>query len=331
LLRYARRTESTLFHVQWLRFGVLDGILINGLLRMLKKRIVYTAHNVLPHDRDTPLNRLIYRGVYHSVDGVVAHTPGIRERLIREFGVLPSRIWVVRHGVYEALDRPELTRERARDRLGVPVTARVLLFFGRITRYKGLDLLVPTFSRLAERYPSLRLLIAGKIDATYRKEFEHILPPDRRGDDIRTIFGYVPDEDVELLFKAADIVVLPYREGSQSGVLFLSYAYGRPVVISDIGSFPDDVVVPRTGYTCKAGDPRDLERSLTRALATSAFQTREGERSIKEFARENYSWEASARALLAVYASVDRSSSRRSSRDVGGVRPGSGGFCGVDF
>jgi glycosyltransferase involved in cell wall biosynthesis len=244
---------------------------------------------------------MLYRCIYRLADRVIVHTPAIRRRLIEEFGVKEPRIVLVKHGVYEAPDDPRIDRKRAREELGVGDADRVVLFFGYIREYKGLDVLLPSFARCRAELPGLKLIIAGSVCGEYRPVLDRLLARANLGEALAAKLGYVSDREAELLFKAADVVVLPYAEASQSGVLFLSYAYGRPVIVSNIGSFPEDVVEGRTGYVFRVGDSDDLARTIARFFADLAPRRDEAEREIKAFAAANYSWAASARELLAVY------------------------------
>ena len=121
-------------------------------------------------------------------------------------------------------------------------------------------------------------------------------------DVMRLCSEFVPDEDTELYFKAADVVVLPYTEIFQSGVLVLGYSFGLPVIATDVGSLKDDIVEGRTGWVCRPCDPVDLAAAIERYFASQSFQSLgQARQEIRAFAKARFSWDAVSRKTLAVY------------------------------
>ena len=102
---------------------------------------------------------------------------------------------------------------------------------------------------------------------------------------------YVPDADTEIYFKAADVLVLPYVHIFQSGVLFLGYNFGLPVIASDVGSLREDIVEGKTGFVCKPRDPVDLAKSIETYFSSELYRHLDARRQeIRDFANERYSW-----------------------------------------
>ncbi len=301
LIRYAVASTATVFHVGWLRFPFFEGIVITVLFKCLNKRIVYTAHNVLPHGKDSVFVRGLFRVIYNLPDVVIAHTPFIKHRIANEFGVRPGTIALLKHGVYQVKDSAAVSKSDARVRLGLGDADNVILSFGRIRKYKGIDILVSAYRQCKDSVPGLRLVVAGDVERSYMRELTQILSIGRDPLGIISILKHIPDEEVELLFKASDVVVLPYTEASQSGVLFLSYAYGRPVIVSDIGSFPGDVIDGKTGYTFRAGNADALSATIQRFFSHEAMRRPRTEDAIKEFARREYSWRDIGARLSRIY------------------------------
>ena len=104
LLKYIASTKATVMHVQWVRFPIVEGIFIVLFMQLLRKKVIYTVHDVLPHSKDNYYNRSIYRILYSVQNQLIAHTNYIRNRIVSEFGIRPGKIHVIPHGVYE---RPE--------------------------------------------------------------------------------------------------------------------------------------------------------------------------------------------------------------------------------
>ena len=166
LIRYAARTEGRVLHILWNnKLQILDRTLLLLYYRLLGKRIVFTAHNVNARRRDggdTRLNRLTLKAQYHFVDHLFVHTAQMKRELLTDFDVPESKITVIPFGLNSSVPNTALTSAQARQRLGLSRRQKVLLFFGNIAPYKGLEYLVEAISLLAETDPQCCLIIAGR-------------------------------------------------------------------------------------------------------------------------------------------------------------------------
>lgn len=113
LLHFIRHTDSKVYHIQWLRFYFIDGILLPTLLKLMGKIVIYTVHDVLPHSQETPKMRRLFKRIYRKMDHLVVHTGYIKLRLQNEFKIPENKISVVRHGVYSLQLSEDLTKSRA--------------------------------------------------------------------------------------------------------------------------------------------------------------------------------------------------------------------------
>jgi glycosyltransferase involved in cell wall biosynthesis len=199
----------------------------------------------------------------------------------------------------------ELTSGRAKQVLGVSSGEKTMLFFGNIAPYKGLEYLVDAFAAVAKRDANYRLIVAGTVkgcDDYWEKVQEAI---DRNGARARMIerIEYIPDEAVELYFKAADVLVLPYTHVFQSGVLFLGYSFGLPVLATDVGSLREEIVEGATGFVCRPRDPLSLASAIDRYFASDLYKHLEARRlEIRDYANERYSWTKVGQITKEVYA-----------------------------
>ena len=264
--------------------------------RLLGRRIVHTAHNVNARKRDkidSWMNRLTLRIQYALTHKIFVHTRRMREELIADFAVPPEKAVVIPFGINNTLPNTELTPEQARQSLGLDPAHKVLLFFGRVTPYKGLDHLIAALAELAKKDESYRLLVAGPIkncDDYWRQIQEAINRIGLRAKIIEHT-GFIPDEKVEIYFKAADVVILPYTDIFQSGVLSLGYSFGLPVVVADVGSLKEDVIEGRTGFVCRPKDPVDLANAIGKYFASDLFKNLKTARpDIRQYANDRYSW-----------------------------------------
>lgn len=300
LFKYALTVKSFVFHVQWLRFYFFDGVIVCWILRLLGKKVVYTAHDPFPHMKDTVINRFKFFLIYCSVNTIIVHTEFIKTQIVTKFKISSDKVFIVKHGVYQVRENLLINKNAARKNIGITADEQVLLFFGNITSYKGLDLLFEAFQMVKSYYPKLKLLVAGRVREDYEKQFNGLVAQ-LRSEELILKLGYIPTADVELVFKAADIIVLPYREASQSGVLFMSYCFGRPVIAPDFGNFPQDVLDNETGYIFKKCNAASLAQKIRCFLDGPLFNSADLECAIKRFASAEYSWEKIGFDLQKVY------------------------------
>ena len=309
LVRYASSARPQIFHVLWNnKFEFFDRTFLMLYYKLLRKRVVLTAHNVNAGRRDATdsiLNRVTLRVQYRLADHIFVHTAKMRSELIRDFRIDNDRVTVIPFGINNAVPNTGLTAEQARQRLNICPGERTLLFFGHVVPYKGLEFLVAAFHRLAERAPDYRLIIAGQPggqSGAYLADIQQAIDrhPSRQRVVQRTTF--IPDEETELFFKAADLLVLPYTDVSQSGILVLGYSFGLPVVATDVGSLGEDIVEGRTGFLCKPSDPIDLVDAIERYFRSDLFTAPHRRHTIiREFASQRFSWDVVGQVTSMAY------------------------------
>ena len=311
LINYAATAQPKIFHILWNnRFELFDRTVLMFYYRLLGKRIVLTAHNVNADKRDGKdswVNRLTLRIQYRLSHQIFAHTDKMKQELIDEFGIKGSRITVIPFGINNAVPNTRLTSGEAKRRLGIRDDERTILSFGRITPYKGLEYLVAAFRKVLARYENYRLIIAGKVDRC--EEYwsalrENILGEINTG---RIVLRdeFIPDEETEVYFKAADALVLSYRDIYQSGVLVLGHSFGLPVLASDVGSFRDEIVEGKTGFVFRPEDPEDMAVVIERYFASDLYLNLKALRpEIRDYAAARHSWDLVGEKTMSVYASL---------------------------
>jgi glycosyltransferase involved in cell wall biosynthesis len=220
------------------------------------------------------------------------------------FGVAARDITVIPFGINDDVPNTKLTSSDARKRLGIRSNERTILFFGNIAPYKGLEVLARAFQELAARNDEYRLVVAGKVRAgceEYVAATRQMIEAMGRSRVIQR-YEYIPDEETEVYLKAADVLVLPYREIFQSGVLFLAYSFGLPVIVTDVGSLREDVVEGKTGFVCRPDDADDLAAAIDAYFESDLFKNlEERRREIQEYAKERNSWAVVGEATCGVY------------------------------
>ena len=165
LIAYAWRAQPRVFHILWNnKFAWFDRTLLTCYYRLCGRLVTLTAHNVNAARRDghdTWLNRVTLRLQYAQCARIFVHTAAMRDELIRNFGIAAHKVCLIPYGVNDAVPETALTREDARRRLGLPVSAKTLLFFGAIAPYKGLEYLVEAIQRLGPADRCI-LIVAGR-------------------------------------------------------------------------------------------------------------------------------------------------------------------------
>jgi glycosyltransferase involved in cell wall biosynthesis len=291
-----RRAGDGFTHFQWLPLPQID----RHLVRRFPGPRVLTAHDLLPRGAGERRRRAAAR-LFEAMDAVVVHSEFGKARLT-EMGLSPERVHVIPHGAFEHLARlpagaaidPEMDPE-AGDLEGRPVA----LFFGLVRPYKGVDVLIEAF---ASAPPDAVLLVVGRalmpLEPLRRRARELGL-----GDRVRFVPRYVSDEQLASYFRRADIVVLPYREIEQSGVLFTALAFGSPIVASAVGGF---VEVGERHAALRLVPPSDvgaLGTALHELLVDESARARLS-RAARDAAAGPYSWDRAAELTERLYRSL---------------------------
>lgn len=313
LIRYAATAKPKIFHILWNnKFELFDRTVLMLYYRILGKRIVFTVHNVNAAKRDcedTLLNRLTLRIQYRLTHRLFVHTEKMRRELIEEFGVQSNRITVIPFGINNAVPNTHLTPCQAKQRLGIRQDEKTLLFFGRITPYKGLEYLIAAFRELRKRGENFRLVIAGRPDRCekYWSDVREGLRDDMQRGQVLLRDEFIPDEETEVFFKAADALVLAYTHIYQSGVLFLAHSFGLPVLAADVGSFRDEIVEGKTGFVFRPEDPPELAWTIERYFESDLYVNLNSRRQeIQDYATQQHSWDVVGQMTMSVYAGLLR-------------------------
>ena len=309
LIVYAARTDSRIFHILWLnKFEHFDRMLLNIYYKLLGKKIIFTAHNInagARDGRDSRLNKMTLTFLYAIVDHIFVHTDKMRKQLVSDYNILNNKISVIPFGINNHVPTTNLTRLQARDKLNLGADDKVVLFFGRIAPYKGLDLLIAAFDSLARRQRDVKLVIAGSIKGgsdSYWDDIKKEITGKGLTERVLINTSFIPDDEVEIYYKAADVLILPYRNIFQTGVMFLSYNYGLPVIATDVGSLKEEIVVDKTGLVCVPEDPLDLAGKIELYFQSELYRNLEENRiRIMEYANEKYSWAKIAETTVDVY------------------------------
>ncbi|HXS32847.1 MAG TPA: glycosyltransferase family 4 protein [Solirubrobacterales bacterium] len=284
MLRLRGDLDADVVHYQWLTVPALDARLLPA-----RRPRVMTAHYVL-QPRPSRRQVVAARRMFGGMDAVIAHSEHGAARLHGELGLDPARVRVIPHGAFDYFTR--LLEEKPLPVELEDAAGPVILFFGLLRPYKGLDTLLRAFRELK----GAELWIVGnpRMDTEPLRRLAAEAPGR-----VRFVTRFVEDAEVPAIFRRADLVVLPYRDVEQSGVLYTGLAFGKPLVLSAVGGFPEvattgaaRLVPPEDPAALAevlvelAGDPQARER-----LAAAAVQAAAGP----------YSWDAIASQTISLY------------------------------
>ncbi len=248
----AAGVEVVVFMV-WMPFFAPAYTVIAGTLQKAGIRVLAIVHNALPHERHTG-DQFLTRMFLKRCDSVIAMSKAVCEDI--EDLVPGSKPKLIPHPVYDQFGEL-ISREASRRDLGWSRDARILLFFGLIRHYKGLDILLDALPDARKRLPGLHLVIAGEFYESRARYVDHIR---RLGLDSEvTLFDeYIPSERLPPLFGACDVVVQPYLSATQSGIIQMAFHFERPVIVSDVGGLAEAVEAHDAGLVVPPSDPQAL-------------------------------------------------------------------------
>ncbi len=273
----------------WLPFmGPCFGTILRRIKRNGHTRVVCILDNVIPHERrpgDVPFTRYFLK----PVDAFVAMSREVLREL-QSFTSKPAAY--TPHPVYDNFGEP-VPKEEARRYLKLPADKKYILFFGFIRKYKGLDILLEAMHDPRIRAAGIHLVVAGEYygDQAY---YEDIIKQHQLHDRVHLFTDFIPNDAVRYYFSAADLVVLPYRTATQSGITQVAYHFEKPMVVSDVGGLAEGVPDGKVGFVCRpdAGSVADTILRFYEPASLPQFQEH-----IRE-EKKKYSWETFVSVMM---------------------------------
>lgn len=298
----AQRNRIDILHYHWLyglymsRFSTpiqaTRYVLRFRLARQLGYRIVWTAHNILPHQ---PAFRLLHVAVRRlmmaEADAVIAHCEFGRRELLARFP-RAGRVEIIPLGNYRGIYPVTMTQADARASLGLEASQFVYLSLGNIAAYKGLDRFVEAFGSIAEDN-DIALIAGRNRNGALVNRLRHAAASDRR---IHLHAGFVPDDEMQRYLLAADVLVAPFDRVLTSSSVMVALSHGLPVIVPDLGCLPELVREP-AGLVYGAADPEALSRALIEIKGCDRRAMGESARRIAD----ELSWVEIGRRTAALY------------------------------
>ncbi len=317
LVRHLKRERPDVVQFGEIRFAT--DLLPLLWLRAKGLRLVDVCHNVAPFNispdstalvKTSGFDRAAFRRIYSCFSDIFVHSEVNRREFLRLYGGAPGRVHVIPHGNERMFVGDETKdggtgnlseqskQDDQSDLLGsVPPSVPVVLFFGTLTKYKGVEYLIDAFAGVQRVVPASRLVIAGYPNPDVDVEALQTRARDLGvADSVIFHLQYVPIEAVAALFERASVVVFPYLMIYQSGALQVAYSFGKPVVATDVGGLSEAVRHNETGLLVPPRDSAKLGEALIALLQDEPRARQMGARA-RELSETIYSWEGIARQV----------------------------------
>jgi glycosyltransferase involved in cell wall biosynthesis len=281
-----KKKPDLLIFKYWLPFfGPCFGTIAKFVKRGTNTNVLFICDNIIPHER-RPGDVAFTKYAFSAADYFIVQSKSVENDLNKHFPNSTYRF--VPHPIYENFGTP-IPREEARAALNIK-EENVLLFFGYVRKYKGLDTLIESVKLMRDMGFALWdvcLLIVGEFyddEARYRHKVHDL----KLESSIRFVSDYVPNNEVAKYFSASDVVVLPYRSATQSGIVQIAYNFNKPVIATDVGGLSETVLHERTGYIVPPENPKALADAIMHYFDEQKQE--EFSRNVQE-EKKKYSWE----------------------------------------
>jgi glycosyltransferase involved in cell wall biosynthesis len=260
-----------------------------GLPLIKKYPLVLTVHDPVPHfGREQIHSKFTTSFTMRYAKRVIVHGQRMKELVTSNFEFPAENIRIIPHGDFSFFAQSDASHEEEEN---------TILYFGRIWDYKGLEYLIKAEPLISKDVPDAKIIIAGSGDF---RRYRGLIVNEKN---FVIINEFIPNEKVQELFQKASVVVLPYIEGSQSGIIPIAYSFKKPVVVTDVGSIPEVVDDGKTGYVVPPRDSARLASALVDILSDKAKKKRFGENAYEKM-RTELSWDSIADKTIEVYGEI---------------------------
>lgn len=283
-------------HLQWFSLPWIEWIYVRGIVK--KHKLIVTVHDVIPFD-NRPMEMACLDKVYSKANALIMHTK-TGKRLFRKTFKAKTPIAIVGQGFCLKSDYDRIDNIVAKKHFGIPEDAVVFLYYGTIRPSKGLDILIKAIHQAHERNKQVYLLAAGAFHKVNEEEYRSLVREQLDDTFALVNFGFVPQEEEQWYFSAADTVVLPYLEVTQSGVAQLGLMYELPIIATDIGEMAD---VCRDGENGILVEPKNQPMLINAIISMASNNEERNQKSLKsrKLAETDFSLKIKAQKINSVY------------------------------
>lgn len=289
--------KGDVIHAQWWS-NILAPIyfIMLSIGKARKKEIVITLHNVLPHE-NSKINSFLTMIILSFGERFIVHSEGNKKTLSTIYRIPDDKIFIIPHGILMPVPIKGISKKEAREYLKIIQNKKVVLYFGNIRDYKGLDILLESLISIVKEIKDITLIIAGKSWVDWAK-YEEIIKENKLENYIIKKLEFILPSEVEYYFSASDVVVLPYKYfDSQSGVGALALPFKKPLIVADVGGLPD--FVKDELAIAKPNDAEDLAGKIIQVLNDEKLLEKMSKDS--EDLAKKYSWDKIAEKTVKLY------------------------------
>ena len=272
-----------LFHVNIL---VLFDLILIKILRM---KAVYTIHDVVSNLEKNKSNKILTKFVLKLANKIITHNTYSQIEISNIFDMNINDVAIIPHGNYIPFISTESNSDKSRSYLEIPKKRKVLLFFGMIKRIKGLEVLLEALKKIKEKVPDILLVVAGKSWEDDFSIYQNLINKYNLNKHCLVHHEYIPNSKIGHYFASSNLVVLPYKRISQSGVLMMSCSYGKAVLCSNLKPFLEVLEDNSTGFFFESENPNSLANKVIEIFEDEQFLT-EVSKSSFELISTKYSW-----------------------------------------
>ena len=284
--------RTTIFNPDVVHFQVsgLPLYLLLPLLKLKRCPLIGTFHDVKLHiGEENLLTELLFRCARNCSDEIILHGEKLKKIMMRQYNIPKERVHVIPIGEHEVAPFKKYEREDIKE------DGNLILFFGRIWKYKGLEYLIKAEPMITKEVPDAKIVIAGAGE-NFKKYEEMMVNRDNF-----IVHNYrIPYKEGAELFQRCSLVALPYIDASQSGVISTAYGFKKPVVVTDVGAIPEIVDDGITGFIVPPKNPEALADAIIKLLNDEKLRKQMGENAYKKL-KKDLSWDKIAEKTIGVY------------------------------
>lgn len=293
------KKDYEIIHIQKMELPLIDCIFF-ALLKLTGRKIVYTPHDILPF-KYIGLSMPVHL-TYKLSDALIVHNKKNKDDLISLFRLKEQKISIIPHGNYNFFLKG-IPQQEARTRLGLPEDKKIVLLFGNIRSRKGIETTISAVKYLKKRRDVL-LLIVGKVSWEFDIERLKNMINDNGLEDFLLIRDeFVEDDLVEAYYRSSDVVVIPYEQGYESGVLKYAFSCELPVIVSDLPEFSDFTEDNNNCLIFKRGNYREIAEKIEILLDNTEIRQRISSNA-KKLSDTEWGWDRSAAKIKKIYESL---------------------------
>lgn len=276
------KVKSKIVHVQhWAWYTGLVYCILLPVVKIRRKKIVITVHNITPHVKNKLIvfiDKIFNKIIFPFAHIFIIHNVRNKKKLIKLYNISEEKICIITHGVLILDTYNSFSKNKAKDHLGIPRKKKVILFFGYLWKYKGLDVMLNSLELVKKELKDVVLLVVG-FPFNDWKDYEKMINDLAISKYVVTKLGYVPDSDVKIYFSASDICVFPYKEpfDTHGGAPALAIPFKKPIIVTDIGGLPEYVRDKKA-----ISDPEDIE-----ALAKNIINALKNQKLLKKLSKDS--------------------------------------------